>query len=604
MPNACWSVSAETFHGFPVSIGRRETGDWGRWVYDTRMIRATVSLTCQLLLSAFLWAPQEKPPHPSFDYDTARAHEIKPHRRTIRVDGVRPGFNQLHVTLTVSPTGDVIDADANGDKDTLKFWPQLQGEVREWKFTPFEKNGEPVTAEVEEYIDLVPPERLPKNHVRPPVILANSKVTITLQRSGCFGSCPSYTVAVGTDGIVFEGGSYVVARGKHTDDVDGGEVRKLAKRFVAADFFSMDPSYSASVTDNPGYALSISIDGNTKKVEDYVGDWEGMPAIVSELEDAVDEFARTRRWIDGGDGLVATLQAEKFDFHTSDAQLMLKEAATRGKSETVRGLLDAGVSLEPLPAPKPKERYLAVPFGTVGWLNAASGDPKTLQVLIQARASKDDQNDKDLALAGAARSGNLEGASALIAYGANPNADLAKLTVTERSGGMTLEGPGAGSVLMYAAESGNPDMVHEILRYYPKLEMRDREGKTALFAAGEYRTSDKEGARVECVRLLVQAGADVNARDKEGNTPLHKTFLTDVEEELLKLGADVNARNNDGDTPIFTTVDDDAIPLFIHHGADLSIRNNTGETVFEAAKEKGPARQEALTKAIQELSDH
>jgi ankyrin repeat protein len=103
------------------------------------------------------------------------------------------------------------------------------------------------------------------------------------------------------------------------------------------------------------------------------------------------------------------------------------------------------------------------------------------------------------------------------------------------------------------------------------------------------------------VRLLAEAGANVNAQDKDGNTPLHETFLTDVEEELLKLGANVNARNNDGETPIFTTVDDKAIPLFIEHGADLSIRNNKGEDVVEAAKEKGPMRQEALRKVLQKL---
>jgi len=63
----------------------------------------------------------------------------------------------------------------------------------------------------------------------------------------------------------------------------------------------------------------------------------------------------------------------------------------------------------------------------------------------------------------------------------------------------------------------------------------------------------------------------------------------------------VNARNNDGETPIFTTFDDQAIPLFIEHGADLSIRNNKGEDVVEAAKERGPARMEALNRALQSL---
>jgi ankyrin repeat protein len=109
----------------------------------------------------------------------------------------------------------------------------------------------------------------------------------------------------------------------------------------------------------------------------------------------------------------------------------------------------------------------------------------------------------------------------------------------------------------------------------------------------------KKGARVQCVRILAEAGVDINARDAEGNTPLHETVLTDVEEELLRLGADVNARNNDGETPIFTTCDDHAIALFIQHGADLTIQDNEGRTVFDAAKGKGPLRQEALRIAVQ-----
>jgi ankyrin repeat protein len=559
-----------------------------------------------LLSCACAWAAQEnQPEYPSFDYEAARTHEIKPHRRAIPHAGIREGENQLHLTLTVSPAGAVLDAKAEGEEKILKFWPDLRPEVLRWKFIPFEMDGRPVTASIDEYIDLVPPEQFPLIHMPAPTVRPDSMVSITLSRSGCYGTCPAYRVSISTDGIVFEGRSFVVATGRHTDTVDPRAVRELAKKFVAADFYSMNDEYQASVTDNPSYTLSISIDDHTKQVLDYVGPWVGMPEVITDLEDDVDALAHTERWIEGSDGLVSALKAEGLNFNSYPAQVILKEAARRGRSETIHDLLAAGVPLEPIPAPKPKNEYQGVALENEGWLNVASGHLDALKVFVQAGASKHDQNDKDLALAGAANSGNFEGAQELIAYGANPNVDLSKTRVTEHWGdGATVQGDGAGSILIYAASSGNPDLVQLILRYHPKLEARDREGKTAMFAAGDWRESDKDGARVEIVRLLARAGANVNARDSDGNTPLHEIYLTDVEEELLKLGADVNARNNDGETPIFTNVDDDSIPLFIAHGADLTIRNKKGQTVFEAAKDKGPQRQAALRKATQNPPKH
>ena len=427
-------------------------------------------------------------------------------------------------------------------------------------------------------------------------------MAVTLSRSGCLGTCPAYSVTVSTEGIVFDGGFNATAAGKHTDRADPVAVRKLARQFIDSDFYSMDAQYVAGVTDCPTYVLSISIDGHRKEVMDYVGEWVGMPAVVSELEENVDEIARTERWIEGKEGLVAALKAEKFSFATFSAQVMLKEAASRGEVATMKEFLAAGVPLRPLAAPKPKEKYSAIPFEHVGWLNAASRHFEAIQVFIDAGASRADQEDKDLALAGAAESGDVSAVRTLIRYGANPNVNLSKLIVTDSSGGMKLRDKRNRNVLIYAARSGNPEVVREILRYHPNLEARDYDGKTAIFAAGEYSSSDKDGARVECVRLLVKAGANVNARDDDGNTPLHETFLTDVEEELLKLGANVNAQNKDGETPIFTTVDDDAIPLFIAHGADLTIRNKNGETVLEAAHQKGPQRQKVLSEAIEALN--
>ena len=316
-------------------------------------MRRIVGGVVLLLLSGGVWAQEEKrPAYPSFDYEVARTHEIKPHRRTIPTEGFYAGSQQLHLKLTVSRTGDILEAEAGGNTAMMKFWPQLQIEVRQWKFTPFEVNGTAITAEVEEYIDIVPPERLPKTHVVAPVVRSDSKVVISLQRTGCYGTCASYTVTVNAEGIVFDGGGFVVASGKHTDRVNVDELRRLAKKFVNADFYSMDDSYRENATDMPAYVVSIQIDGRKKEVEDYGGRSVGMPAVVTDLENEVDAFARTARWIDGDDGLVKALQAERFSFRTFAAQVMLKEAASRGEAQTVREFLEAGVPLKPLPAPK------------------------------------------------------------------------------------------------------------------------------------------------------------------------------------------------------------------------------------------------------------
>ena len=407
-------------------------------------------MTC-LVASVWIWAQDEKrPAYPSFDYLAARTHEIQPHRTGIRLQGVPDGSHVLPLTLTVSPAGVVLDVKADGDAVALKFWPQLEAEVRAWRFIPFEESGNAVTATVQEFIALFPPERLPKNHVVPPDLRPDSKIEIKLQRTECFGTCPAYSVTVSTDGIVFDGRRYVLAFGRHTDSVNADEVRKLAKRFVDADFYSMDAVYKAGVTDLSDSVISITIDGQTKEVNDYVGGWVGMPGVIGDLENAIDTLARTERWIEGSKGLVEALQAEEFNFQTYEAQVILKEAMHLGRNGTLRELLAAGVPLTPLPAPTPAGPYGASPSAKDGWLTAAAGNPAALDALLAAGASKNDQRDKDLALADAAGYGIVAAARALIAYGANPNADLE-----------------TGSVLIRAASSGNPEMVREVLRYRP-----------------------------------------------------------------------------------------------------------------------------------------
>lgn len=566
------------------------------------MLRYPATLACLLSALTFASSEEKKPPLPHFNDYTARTHVIKPHRRIIPVEGGGGrGDVRLHLTLTISPTGDVTSAQANGAPNTMTLWPQAQGEVYQWKFIPFEKDGKPTTVEFEEDIYLGSPERLPETHVTPPTIKPDSKIAITLDRtSSLYGADPAYSVTIANTGIVYESHAFTVADGKHTDKTDPYAVRKLAKRFVDADFYSMSPRYAASTTQSnwsPTYTLSIDIDGHSTKVEDYVGQFVGMPAVITDLEEAVDDFARTSRWTEGAVGLVDLLKTEKYNFHTLEAQIVLKRAAVEGQTATVQQLLAAGVPLQPLPA-KPGGTSTPVFFDNATWLHAAALHPDTLQVLIDAKASQNDQNDKDLALAAAAADGNIASVHSLLAYGANPNADL-KLILPEATLGFTLTNPTSSSILTEAAKSGNPDLIRELLHYQPKLELKNQDVDAALRVAATWQYSGytAEGARAECVRLLAKAGADFNARDENGNTALHTPRDKDVTAALIELGGDVNARNNNGDTPLFTTDDIDSIPLLLSHGANPNLRNKAGKTALEAT-EKNQPRHEALLAAI------
>lgn len=125
-----------------------------------------------------------------------------------------------------------------------------------------------------------------------------STLEITLERGVCFGACPDYTVTIHGDGrVVFEGRRFVAKTGRHEATISRDAVRSLLAKFRRADFFTLRDDYHAQVTDLPSYRVTLAYDGRRKSVSDYGGGMMGMPASVTELENAIDETANTRQWV-------------------------------------------------------------------------------------------------------------------------------------------------------------------------------------------------------------------------------------------------------------------------------------------------------------------
>ncbi len=121
------------------------------------------------------------------------------------------------------------------------------------------------------------------------------------------------------------------------------------------------------------------------------------------------------------------------------------------------------------------------------------------------------------------------------------------------------------------------------------IDARDVEGCTALFASAER-------DRLQNARLLLDYGADVNARDNGENTPLMHAALpwpddTEAVETLslhLSHGADVNAVNQQGETALIHLLKDEQheagyteiVRLLLAYNAETEIVDADGYTAL------------------------
>ena len=110
----------------------------------------------------------------------------------------------------------------------------------------------------------------------------------------------------------------------------------------------------------------------------------------------------------------------------------------------------------------------------------------------------------------------------------------------------------------------------------------------------------------EAIQVLLDAGADIKARNKDGEGPLHLAALWGASgnaQALLDAGADVMARDEDGSTPLHWAAWDATpanIQALLDAGADAKAKNKEGKTPWDLAQENEKLKG---TKAYWALND-
>lgn len=131
------------------------------------------------------------------------------------------------------------------------------------------------------------------------------------------------------------------------------------------------------------------------------------------------------------------------------------------------------------------------------------------------------------------------------------------------------------------------DIVRVLLEHGADPNLRQAAGASALHIAA----STADG--MVLAQMLVDRGADVNAKDKKGRTPLIAAASTgqlDIVQLLLDKGAEVNAQSKDGATALHAAVlfgHKEIVATLLAVGANVNLADGTKNTPLHYAARKG-----------------
>jgi len=118
--------------------------------------------------------------------------------------------------------------------------------------------------------------------------------SISMERSGCYGSCPVYSVTFRLNGkAIYHGKKHVEDTGKHVGEINLSFYGRLCYLLEEIEFRKLKKEYRAGMTDLSSVTVTVNFkNGDQKKVYDYgshgpIKFW-ALTKVIDQIKNQID----------------------------------------------------------------------------------------------------------------------------------------------------------------------------------------------------------------------------------------------------------------------------------------------------------------------------
>ena len=149
-------------------------------------------------------------------------------------------------------------------------------------------------------------------HPKPQYPTDLTGVTLEYFASGCYGNCPAFTLTINNETAVFDGRTYVRAKGKRTAKLSSQEFETLLHAWYNGSFYAMRDAYCSAacpdgtviiVTDIAESSITLTTPAFKKRVYECFYAVNGQPLTPKppeqyfQLSRQLWAFAKAQHWL-------------------------------------------------------------------------------------------------------------------------------------------------------------------------------------------------------------------------------------------------------------------------------------------------------------------